>query len=100
MILGAVKGPLKDRKDNQELPFPDTSLWEPLVMGVCFGLLVLVWVRAGDRARPGPHAGGLSRGLPGSEVNSQSLFLTSFEDGCFICPFPNCKGCACTSGAL
>lgn len=99
MILRALKGPLRERKDSQEFPDPDTSLWEPLGMGVCFGL-VLVWVRLGDRARTEPHAAGLSRGLPGSEVNSQSLFCTAFEDGCYICPFPNCKGCVCTSEAL
>lgn len=36
----------------------------------------------GDRARTEPHAGGLSRGLPGSDVNPQSLFFTAFKDGC------------------
>lgn len=59
-------------------------------MGVCFGL-VLVWVRLGDRARTELHAGGLSRALPGSKVNSQSLFFTAFEDRCYICPFPTAK---------
>lgn len=46
-----MKGPLRERKDNQGILVPDTSLWDPLVMGVCFGPVVLVWVRVGDRAR-------------------------------------------------
>lgn len=50
MTPGAVKWPLTERKDNQEFPVPDTSLWEPLEMGACFGL-VLVWVRAGDKGK-------------------------------------------------
>lgn len=47
MTLWECEGTTRERKDNQEILVADTSLWDPLVMGVCFGPVVLVWVRVG-----------------------------------------------------